>query len=157
MDTPGEQQPASFLLDTGILLAYIRAGALGQYVEERYQLRAQPYKPLISIVSVGEIRALARQFGWGNHKKASMRRLLRELVQVDISNEAILDAYAELADFTRRPPGQTVPQNDLWIAATAKVTGTTLLTLDTDFDQFDPGHISHEYIDQRAGKGQTRQ
>lgn len=34
-----------YLLDTNILVAFIRAGALGQYIEATYQLRHQPTKP----------------------------------------------------------------------------------------------------------------
>ena len=38
-------------------------------------------------------------------------------------------------------------KNDLWIAATAKATGATLLTTDKDFDHLYPGQINRIYID----------
>ena len=124
MATGDSGHPPYYLLDTNILVAYIRAGMLGAYIEERFGLDASPYRPLISVVVVGEILALARKFRWGDHKVQTMRRRLRELVRIDISDERVLDAYSELAEFTR--DHETIPQNDIWIAATAKVTGATL-------------------------------
>jgi len=38
-------------------------------------------------------------------------------------------------------------KNDLWIAATARTTGATLLTTDKDFDHFDPALLPQEWID----------
>jgi hypothetical protein len=54
---------ALYLLDTNILLALIRNGPLGQYIDATYALRNQASKPLIIAVTKGEIRSLARQFG----------------------------------------------------------------------------------------------
>lgn len=36
--------------------------------------------------------------------------------------------------------------NDLWIAATAKVTGALLLTTDKDFDHLYPVHLQRDWI-----------
>ena len=58
--------PGCYLLDTNILVAYVRGGRVGQHVEKKFQLRTSPYKPLISIVSVGEVLSLANQFAWGD-------------------------------------------------------------------------------------------
>jgi len=38
-------------------------------------------------------------------------------------------------------------KNDLWIAATAAVTGATLLTTDRDFDKLAPRFLAREWID----------
>ncbi len=51
-----------YLLDTNVLVAYIRAGPLGKWIESQYQLLSSPDKPTISIVSEGEVRSLAKQF-----------------------------------------------------------------------------------------------
>jgi tRNA(fMet)-specific endonuclease VapC len=134
------------VLDTNILVAYVPAGVLGEYVERRFHLRQATYKPLISVVSVGEIMALLRKFRWSTERIARMRELVRELIRIDISSDDVLEAYAELADFARTH--ETIPQNDIWIAATAKVTGATLLTTDKHFDQFHKTHLSRIWIDE---------
>jgi tRNA(fMet)-specific endonuclease VapC len=150
---PGDDAGApSYLLDTNILVAYIRAGALGAYIEAKFALKASPYKPLISIVSVGEILALVRKFGWDNKKVATMRSLLRELIWIDINDDQVLEVYAELAEVTRT--GETINQNDIWIAATAKVTGATLLTTDKHFAQFESTHLRCIWIDEQVVRRQ---
>ena len=40
-----------------------------------------------------------------------------------------------------------VGDNDLWIAATAQITGTTLLTTDKDYDHLSPFYIQRDWID----------
>ena len=37
--------------------------------------------------------------------------------------------------------------HDMWIAATARVKGATLLTTDKDFDHLSLGYISRDWID----------
>lgn len=146
----GEGQPPSYLLDTNILVAYIRAGPLGEYIEETYRLRSCPYKPLICVVTVGEVFALARKWDWGTGKTTELKHLLRELIWVDVNNEKVLEAYVGLADFARTH--RTVGQNDLWIAAAARTARATLLTTDKHFDQFHPKFIHRIRIDEDAVK-----
>lgn len=57
-----------FVLDTGIVLGYIRAAGYAEYIEKKYSLFSPPNIPLISIVSKGEIYSLAIQFKWGTAK-----------------------------------------------------------------------------------------
>ena len=57
-----------FVLDTGIVLGYIRAAGYAEYVEKKYAPFTPPNIPLISVVSKGEIYSLAKQFGWGGGK-----------------------------------------------------------------------------------------
>lgn len=135
-----------YLLDTNILVAYIRAGPLGQYIDATYSLRHQPNKPLISAVTKGEIRSLARQFGWGPAKRQALADLLQnELVSIEIDQPAIMDAYEEIDHYSLTHPvgAYNMGKNDLWIAATAKATGAVLLTTDLDFDHLNPTHIRH--------------
>jgi predicted nucleic acid-binding protein len=139
-----------YLLDTNILVALIRAGPLGQFIDATYQLRGQPHKPLICAVTKGEVRSLARLFGWGSGKRQALLDLVQnELVSVDIDQPAILDAYEELDWVSLNWPGgaRILGKNDLWIAAVARGTGATLLTTDTDFDHLHPVHLQVVYID----------
>ena len=48
-----------FLLDTNILLAFIRLGLLGLYLDVTYRLYTLQPSPLVSIVTEAELRALA--------------------------------------------------------------------------------------------------
>ncbi len=138
-----------FLLDTSVLLAFIRAGELGQRIEEQFQLRNSPFRPLLSVISAGEIHALAKRFGWGRAKINSMTTLLDELVWVSIDAEEIIDAYSDVY-LACEPKGKTIGQNDMWIAATARATGAVLLTTDKDFDHLEGRLINRIWIDQAA-------
>lgn len=148
------------LLDTNVLVALIRAGVLGQHIDTTFQLRQARFKPLISVVSVGEIFSLARQFVWGPKKIAEITKMLDNLVVEDINAPEILAAYGEI-DHASREIGRRMGKNDVWIASTAKVTGATLLTTDRDFEHlsavsplYKPGMpaINVVYIDPDLGK-----
>lgn len=138
-----------YLLDTNILVALIRGGALGRFIDATYQLRHQPNKPLISAVTKGEVRSLARQFKWGAAKRQTLIQLLQnEVVSLDIDHPAIMDAYEEIDWFSlsHSVGAYQMGKNDLWIAATAKASGAVLLTTDTDFNHLDPAHLTRVCI-----------
>lgn len=67
-------------------------------------------------------------------------------VVVPIELPGMYDAYATI-DHESRRTGIAIGKNDVWIAATAKVTGTTLLTTDKDFDHLHPAHLVRVYLD----------
>ncbi len=54
-----------FVLDTNILVYFIRSDKHIQQLEKDFPLFSPENATFISIVSVGEIRSLAYQFGWG--------------------------------------------------------------------------------------------
>lgn len=116
-----------YLLDSNILLAYLRAGPLGQAIEAVYGLTQLINVPLISIVSRGEMLSLATNNGWGAPRRAALATLLNGFITVDINTNVILDGYAEIDAFSLRS-GHPMGKNDVWIAATAKATGARLLT-----------------------------
>ena len=140
-----------YLLDTNILVLLVHAGDLAKSVDRQYQLRAQPFRPLISVVTVGEALKLAMGFGWGLRKREGLTRLLKEFVWVDINREAVLEAYAEIAHFCESN-GITVPQNDYWIAATAQTTQSILLTTDRHFDALHGKFLDRIWIDETAAR-----
>jgi tRNA(fMet)-specific endonuclease VapC len=144
-----ERERQLLILDTNVLLAFIRAGNLGQRIEEQFQLRSSPFRPLLSVISVGEIHALARRFNWGQSKIDVMATLLDELVWVSIDAEEVIDAYSDVY-LACEPVGKKIGQNDMWIAATARATGATLLTTDKDFDHLGETLINRIWIDQAA-------
>ncbi len=135
-----------YLLDTNILLHYIRNSATSVLIEEKYNLFGQEDKPqVISAVTVGEIRSIALQNNWGKAKINRLEEMLTRFILVSIKNEQIFNRYAEIDAFsqnklTDKPLNNTarnMGKNDLWIAATASVLGISLLTSDKDFAHLD--------------------
>jgi tRNA(fMet)-specific endonuclease VapC len=141
---------ASILLDTGIVIVLARGREAGHSLDRRYALSARREVPLISVVTVGELLLFARTNGWGEEKERRLRHLLENLVIVDVHNDAVLDAYAELGAFARSVGRRMGQQNDVWIAATARATGSVLLTLDSDFDFLHPTYLQREWVDQSS-------
>jgi len=131
----------NFLLDTNILLHFIRRDETSRRVEAHYQPFSAANRAIVSVVSFGEIKSLALQKDWGQPKLQLLERLMFLALRSDITLD-IVERYAEIdafsqarhptlpADFTARNMGK----NDLWIAATASALGATLLTTDSDFD-----------------------
>ncbi len=126
----------AYLLDTNILVHLLRGRAVGEAIDDAYQFRSGQTIAIISVVTVGEIRAFAALNGWGENKRATLRELLDQIVQLSISREDILDAYVRLDYYTQKElsPARKMTKNDLWIAATALAAQLPILTADGDFD-----------------------
>ena len=135
-----------YFLDTNILVHLVRDDATGQYIKNRYGLLVNDPRPLISVVTEGELRSLAYQWKWGEQKKEQMRFFLSFFWRTPIEKPEIYEAYAAIDAFCQLK-GQAMGQNDLWIAASAHVFQAHLLTTDTDFDPLHPIFITRDYID----------
>ena len=145
------EAPPHYLLDTNILLAYVRGGNLGEYVEREYALSASPFRPFVCVVSIGEIKALAARRAWGEKRLARLSKLVEELTWVELGDPEVLEAYVDVVN--ARPRGWTIRDNDRWVAAVARATGARLLTTDTDFDYLaEAGILQRDYIDPARGK-----
>ncbi|MDR9416566.1 MAG: PIN domain-containing protein [Gracilimonas sp.] len=137
----------NYLLDTNILVYYITKPTLLSAFENKYQPFSNKNVALISIVTEAEMKSLAIQRGWGPKKMQQLEKLLSYFLKVPIQTEkqikvyAEMDAYSKHKDPVRNYPGGyssiTVGKNDLWIAATAHITNSKLVTTDGDFDHFD--------------------
>ncbi len=100
---------------------------------------------IISIVTKGEIESIAVQFKWGDKKNEQLKALLNHFLIVPIDSNQIVNTYAEIDAFSQRKhptihakhTSRNMGKNDLWIAATAYVTNSTLITADGDFDHLD--------------------
>ncbi len=98
------------------------------------------------------MKSLAIQFRWGEKKKRQLEKLLGYFLKIPIQSEkqvrvyAEMDAYSKHKDPVRKYPkgysSKNVGKNDLWIAATAQVTNSKLVTTDDDFD-----HLNGVFID----------
>ncbi len=79
-----------------------------------------------------------------------MLNFLQNFIILSINAEDITDKYAEIDTFSQRKhptmshnlSARNMGKNDLWIAASASITQSTLLTLDKDFE-----HLQHHFLD----------
>jgi len=138
--------PTIYLLDTNILVHYIRDSALARRIEATYSLRVQATGPIISVVTEGEIESLALQLNWGPQRLRRLRDLLGRLISVPLDFGGVIEASARISTYTRNA-GVPMGDNDLWTAATAHATGARLLTTDKDFDHLDPLFVHRDRID----------
>lgn len=148
-----------YILDTGILVGYIRGAGYAEYIEAKYSVSEPPNIPVISIISIGEILSLAIQFRWGDRKTQIMKDILSRFASIDINDDKIMEKYAEIDAFSqgkypsmKLPKGMTarnMGKNDIWIAATGSVLNATLLTIDYHFDHLNNLFLSVVFIDQK--------
>jgi tRNA(fMet)-specific endonuclease VapC len=136
------------LLDTSILLQLVRNKELGQRIAAQFDLGSAVHRPLISVVSLGEIWSLADQWQFGAAKRAFLSSVLEKMVVLDINDETVLQSYVEVDRACRKAKGgaRILSQNDLWIAATAVAAGAILLTSDKDFLCLHPSPCPVHYI-----------
>ena len=135
-----------YLLDTNILVHLVRRDALGQAILANYALLTAEPKPLISVVTDGELRSLAYQFVWGEQRVDQTLFLLDYFGRVPIDTLEQLHTYAVIDAHSRRE-GVKMGKNDVWIAAAAHVTGATLLTTDRDFEHLPPDLLTRVWIE----------
>jgi len=138
-----------YLLDTNIILHYVRASKFSEQIDEKYNPLGRENSAIISIVSVGEIKSLAIQNKWGSRKLNQLEQLLNQFIIADINVEMIVERYAEIDAFSQgKLPNKSVKfsarnmgKNDIWIAATASTLNIVLLTTDNDFT-----HLNNEFL-----------
>jgi tRNA(fMet)-specific endonuclease VapC len=144
-----------YLVDTNILLLYLRKDSRTLYIDTHYNPFVTLATPIISVVTEGEIRSIALQRDWGVNKLVALEALLKKFLIADIHVKDIIESYAEIDAFsqgklTSKPLGmsaRSMGKNDLWIAATAHVLGLPLLTTDKDFHHLDATYLKLEYVD----------
>ena len=138
-----------FLLDTGLILGFVRETSWAIRVREEYDLGGPETMVVTSVICQGELLALAEKRGWGETKRIKLARTMNRVPTLDISKQPILNAYALIDAWTHGKsvasplntpppkPARPMGKNDLWIAATAHASNAVLLTTDTDFDHLD--------------------
>lgn len=139
-----------YTLDTNVLLFYVRDSETRNFIEENYAPFNDKNESIISIVSIGEIMVLARSNKWGDKKLKLVQRLIDKLIVVEVKFEDIINNYIEIEEFnlnvhpTKKREGShfKMGKNDVWIAATAMATKSTLITSDKDFE-----HLNGEFFD----------
>ena len=139
-----------YVLDTNILLIYLRNHPLSTFLETQYDPFSLPNIPIVSVVSVGEIQSLALRNNWGRKRVEVLNEFLNELVITSINSQDVIQRYAEIDAYSQvklfdKPldgSSRNMGKNDLWIASTASVAEATLITADSDFH-----HLDGEFLD----------
>ena len=146
-----------YLLDTNIVVHYVRTSTTFDKVNTKLSLFSTSSKLYFSEVSRGEILSFAKRNRWGQRKLERLEDFLSTLKITPISSEGIHEAYADIDAYSQShhptlslPQGMTarnMGKNDVWIAATAHILRATLVTTDKDFD-----HLQHffglEWVEQ---------
>ena len=144
-----------YFLDTNILLHYLRGTELSTRIDQQYSpLDSTINEAIISVVNVGEIRAIAKMNHWGQRRMEKIDLLFEELLITDINTEDLIERYAEIDAFSHDKiigkslgrSARNMGKNDLWIAATASILNATLLTTDQDFNHLHSEYLNLEFI-----------
>lgn len=139
-----------FVLDTNILLHYVRQSELAQEVERELNLISQNAIPMIASVSIGEMEGFMQRQEWGQAKINRLKKLVEKIAVIDIAaaDDQLMNAYATLWNYSKNAlPGDKlgnsigIGQNDVWIAALAHTAKAALVTTDGDFD-----HLNDKWI-----------
>lgn len=142
-----------YVLDSCAVMVLLKGKSVGRYIDRTYRLRERRTPAAISVVTHGELLVLALRNGWGLDRRRALDSALRDLVTLDINHEAVIAAYADIELYSQSLPkgARNMGKNDLWIAACAKASGATLITLDKDFNHLADELLKVEYVDP-AGK-----
>ena len=151
-----------FLLDTNILLGLTREAPWARRLYVRFRLGDSDVISFTSVVCKGEILAIAERNGWGAKKRMTLERMLRQFPDLPVKDPDILRAYALIdawicersvptpGNVPPPKPAVTMGKNDLWIAATAHVSGAVPLSTDGDFEHLEGVWLRYEWVDQAA-------
>lgn len=145
----------NYLLDTNILLIYLRDKKTREFIENEYDPFGQANTPIISVVSIGEIKSIALRNSWGERKIERLMAILDELIITDINSQDVINMYAEIDCFSQgkskskslNTTARNMGKNDLWIAATGAVLQTQFLTTDKDFKHLDGQYLNLKLIE----------
>lgn len=115
-----------------MVLHLVRGSALGQHLASAFGLLDPVKRPLVSIVTHGELLVIAGRNGWGGKKRSALRKALDNLVTIDLNGRSVLAAYVEVRRYSRRAPGgsRELNANHAWIVAPAKAADAMLITTD---------------------------
>jgi tRNA(fMet)-specific endonuclease VapC len=84
------------VLDTNILVHLLRGKQAAQVIEHVYGISRRTPRAIISVVTKGELKALAYKLEWGADKRETLSAMLTALPAADISHGSTSDAYAAI-------------------------------------------------------------
>ena len=138
-----------YLFDTNAILIYLKDSMLRSALDKKHSPLADEHTAVVSVVTLGEIESLAIRNQWGVKKRSKTEEFLHQFLVTDINARDLISIYGEIDAYSQnRLPNRelgmsarNMDKNDLWIAATAVVTKSTLISSDKDFL-----HLRGEYL-----------
>jgi tRNA(fMet)-specific endonuclease VapC len=123
-----------FLLDTNIIIALL---AGDDAVLSNLDLAAEVFVPAVAL---GELFFGAAKSGRPAENTATVERFAsgRAIVSADFD---VAREYGRLKQYLMQK-GRPIPENDIWIAATAKCHGMVLVTRDRHFQEVENLHTA---------------
>lgn len=145
----------NYLLDTNIVLTCLRTNELSRKLTRHLNLFAPNVSLLISVVTIGELKSIAKQNNWGEKRINALLEWLDTFVILDINVEEVIEKYAEIDAFSQGKlthrkanfSARNMGKNDVWIAATASIFELKLITTDKDFNHLDKEYLDLKWID----------
>jgi predicted nucleic acid-binding protein len=146
----------NYVLDTNVILFYLKDNETKEFIEQSYGPFREGNTAIISVVTIGEIGVLARKNNWGRRRVKIVEKLYDKLLIVDISSQDLIDAYIDLDSYSQdihptkafKNSSRNMGKNDIWIAATALVTDSELITSDKDFEHLDGEFFKVNLVEQ---------
>lgn len=120
--------PDSLALDSSVVVRHMRTA--DPAIAEQLKSATELYLPLTAL---GEILYGIKRSGNDSRAEEQWRRFSQGVVLL-LPDEATAVAYAELKNHLAAK-GRLIPENDLWIAATAKSHALPLYCKDAHFDE----------------------
>ena len=93
--------PDLYLFDTNILVHLVRDDLTGQEIKAKFTPYTRDPKPLICVVTDGELRSLSLQFRWGSQKIDKMNFALDYFGRVPIEPKEVLETYAAIDAYSK--------------------------------------------------------
>lgn len=133
MQDPGTPAaaPETILCDTSFVSVMQSSGPLATWPADA-RTRLDSAVLAINVVTLAELRDGHIYAGWGAKKRARAEQLIASYLLVPLDMATVND-FARLRAACRTG-GVTVPDNDIWIAATANTRGWSLVSCDKHFD-----------------------
>jgi tRNA(fMet)-specific endonuclease VapC len=120
--------PGSLALDSSVIVRHMRTA--DPAISSRLKVATELYLPLTAL---GEMRFGIQRAGNSRRAVEQWERFAKEVVLL-LPDDATATAYAELKQ-ALAAKGKPIPENDLWIAATAKSHDLPLFCKDAHFDE----------------------
>ena len=145
----------NYLLDTNILVIYSRDSEVANKIETEYQIFSGNHNLAISVITLGELNSLAKQFKYGEKRKKEIEKLINQLYTIDTNIKEIIERYGDIDAYSQGKlegnslglSSRNMGKNDIWIAATASTFDMILITTDKDFGHLDGTYLKLEHID----------
>jgi len=136
-------------------LIYGRETDISRRIEDDYAIFNGENNIAISVVTLGELDSLARQFKYGAKRRKKLQKLIEDVFVIDINIRRIIERYGEIDAYSQdkieeaplNDSARNMGKNDLWIAATASVYNMNLVTTDKDFHHLNSIYFTLDYID----------